>query len=253
VRLGEEDCGACLGDLAGAVPGSARRDALGAWTVTLPPAGDADLTSAALHQIGHALGLTHSPVPGAVMEPFHDGPRRVLTEDDVERAMALHGDYAIAESTWLHGAAATVERPEDVVSVRHLPYFTRVVGRPGTTNAFHFPLPTTAVRDGERRVIGPCMVRFQTGSPAAMVRAVHVYDGELRVAAHEGLDLWGQQPFRRFGVAHGPDARWGVNVSVVAAFGAGSDEDRAIDLIGAGCDLLPAKPWPRVTAMTRME
>ncbi|MND05251.1 hypothetical protein D3C83_259240 [compost metagenome] len=46
-------------------------------------------------------------------------------------------------------------------------------------------------------------------------------------------------------MAHGPDARWGVNVSIVAAFGEGTDEERAIDLIGAGCDLLPAVAWPR--------
>ena len=125
-----------------------------------------------------------------------------------------------------------------------------MVGREGTTNAFHFAMPTTVVRD-ERRVVGPAMVRFQTGSPGAALGAVHVYDGELRVAAHEGLDLWGAQRFRRFGVAHGPEARWGENVSVVAAFGEGTDEERAIDLIGAGCGLLPAGAWPRPSREAR--
>ena len=66
----------------------------------------------------------------------------------------------------------------------------------------------------DRKMLGPCMLRFKTGSAATLVRDVHIYDGEQRVAAHDGLNLSGDQPFRRFGVAHAPEVRWGVGVSV---------------------------------------
>jgi hypothetical protein len=52
--------------------------------------GDRDLYSAALHEIGHSLGLTHSGTPGAVMYPYY---RQLtsLNEEDVRELQALYG------------------------------------------------------------------------------------------------------------------------------------------------------------------
>ena len=72
-----------------------------------------------------------------------------------------------------------------------------------------------------------------------MVRDVHIYDGEVRVAAHDAVNLSGSQPFRRFGVAHAPEVRWGVGISIGVTYGAGTDAQRTIDLISAGCDFQP--------------
>jgi hypothetical protein len=50
-----------------------------------------DLYSVMLHEFGHALGLEHSQVPGAVMQPSYGGVRTGLTPDDVAGIQALYG------------------------------------------------------------------------------------------------------------------------------------------------------------------
>jgi len=43
-----------------------------------------------LHELGHGLGLGHSDVSGAVMEPYYAGVRRVLHQDDTNGVSYLY-------------------------------------------------------------------------------------------------------------------------------------------------------------------
>jgi peptidoglycan hydrolase-like protein with peptidoglycan-binding domain len=222
------------------IQGDTHFDEAETWTVTVPPAaGQIDLTTVAIHEFGHALGLNHSPVVGAVMEAFYGGPRRMLHGDDIAGLTSIYGGYSIAEASWVHGTAVTVEHPDQIESVRRFGFFTRLIGKPNTTNWFHFAIPTPVIVNNDRKVIGPCMLRFQTGGTNAVVRDVHIYDGEVRVAAHDGVNISGSQPFARFGVAHGPEVLWGVGISIGVRYGAGTAAQRTIDLISAGCDFQP--------------
>jgi hypothetical protein len=222
------------------IQGDTHFDEAETWTITIPPAaGQFDLTTVAIHEFGHALGLNHSPVPGAVMEAFYAGPRRVLHGDDIAGIISIYGGYSIAEASWVHGTAVTVEVPAQMESVRRFGFFTRLIGKPNTTNWFHFAIPTPVIVNNDRKVLGPCMLRFQTGGANAVVRDVHIYDGEVRVAAHNGVNLSGNQPFRRFGVAHAPQVLWGVGISIGVRYGGGTSANRTIDLISAGCDFQP--------------
>jgi Matrixin/Putative peptidoglycan binding domain len=222
------------------IQGDTHFDEAETWTVTVPPqAGRFDLTTVAIHEFGHALGLNHSPVVGSVMEAFYGGPRRVLHGDDIAGITSIYGGYAIAYASWIHGTSVTVELPDQLESVRRFGFFTRLIGKPNTANWFHFAIPTPVIVNNDRKVLGPCMLRFQTGSTNAVVRDVHIYDGEVRVAAHDGVNLSGNQPFRRFGVAHAPEVRWGVGISIGVSYLGGSSASRTIDLISAGCDFQP--------------
>ena len=77
-----------------------------------PRPGAFDLTTVAIHEFGHALGLNHSPVVGSVMEAFYGGPRRVLHADDIAGITSIYGGYNIADASWVHGTSVQVELPD---------------------------------------------------------------------------------------------------------------------------------------------
>lgn len=221
------------------IQGDTHFDDAETWTVTVPPpAGTFDLVTVAAHEFGHALGLGHSEVSGSLMAPFYAGPHRFLHADDIGGIQTLYGGYAIEHAMWVHGTDIKIEVDANVESVRRFGFFTRLVGRPNTTNWYHFAIPTAVITHGNRLTFARAMLRFVTGGPAAVVRDVHIYDGSSRIAAHQGVNLSGSQGFAKFGVAHKPDVLWGAGISIGVTTGAGSADQRRMDFISAGIDFL---------------
>lgn len=222
------------------IQGDAHFDDAETWTITVPPpAGRFDLVTVAAHEFGHSLGLGHSDVAGALMAPFYGGPHRFLHSDDIMGIQSLYGGYSIAHAMWVHGTDIKVEVDANVESIRRFGFFTRIVGKANTTNWYHFAIPTAVIVDGNRLAIARAMLRFVTGGTSAVVRDVHIYDGSSRIAAHQSVNLSGNQPFAKFGVAHKPDVLWGVGISIGVNTGAGTATQRRMDFISAGVDFLP--------------
>jgi peptidoglycan hydrolase-like protein with peptidoglycan-binding domain len=74
----------------GALAGDLHFDEAETWTINTPPTG-IDLVTVAAHEIGHALGLAHSNVTGALMFAFYGGAHRNLESDDVSGIQSVYG------------------------------------------------------------------------------------------------------------------------------------------------------------------
>lgn len=220
----------------GAIRGDTHFDEAETWTLNIPTGGGIDLVTVATHEFGHALGLGHSTINTAMMAPFYVGPRRFLSADDISGIQSLYGAPGVLENaTWIHGNSCVVEQPEQLEFQRHYGFYNRFIGKANTTNWIHFSLPTPVIEDGARLKLDRFMVRAVMGSSATL-RDVHIRDGEQAVALHDGVNLTGSQGFARFGVASMPEVRWGLSVSLGFTFGAGSQNDRRVDLISGGMD-----------------
>ena len=76
------------GDLAGDV----HFDDAETWSVAIPvPLQTIDLITVAAHEIGHALGLAHSTIQGALMYPTYSGAHRFLSSDDISGIRSIYG------------------------------------------------------------------------------------------------------------------------------------------------------------------
>ncbi|MEY4545255.1 MAG: hypothetical protein RL685_1450 [Pseudomonadota bacterium] len=223
----------------GALAGDIHFDDAETWTVSVPPAaGTFDLVTVAAHEIGHALGLGHSTVAGSIMLPAYGGPHRFLHSDDIAGIQFLYGGYAIEHASWIHGTAVHAEVDANIDSLTRFGFFSRIVGKANTTNWLHLACPTPVILQSHRLALARAALTFVTGGPQAVVRDVHIYDGATRIAAHNGLNLSGNQPFVLVGTHHKPEIFWGAGISIGVTFGAGSAAQRQIDLISGGMDFL---------------
>ena len=147
----------------------------------------------------------------------------------------------LAHAMWTHGHGVQIEYPDRLGHERRYGFFIRLRGKPFTSNWVHFEVPTPVIVDGRRLRVGSVMVRFRTG-PGAQVHAVHVWDGERRIATHNGLNLSPRGfSWPRFDVPNHPYIRWGLGISVGIKFGDSANlppNKLLVDISSAGCDFV---------------
>jgi hypothetical protein len=154
-----------------------------------------------------------------------------------EKARAEVAAINITYASWIHGHSMQIEYPDRIVSERRAGFSINVEGKSGSTNWFHFAIPTPVLINDVRLRVDAVMLRFTTGSIDAWVRDVHAYDGEKLIAAHDNVRLSKDNPFVRLVVPDRPLVLWGLGISIGASFGV-EMMDHHMEFISAGCDFV---------------
>jgi hypothetical protein len=137
----------------------------------------------------------------------------------------------IALAMWTHGHSVQVEDPS--WPVQRTGNAGRIA-RSNTAGWCHFAVPTPVIVADRRLRIDSVLLRYFTGDESA-IHAVHIWDGDTRLAIHENLSLSGPNRVDRFQVEGKPEVRWGIGISVNVGFGF-ELEEAWIEFNAAGAD-----------------
>ena len=147
---------------------------------------------------------------------------------------------ALAKAMWAHGHSMVIEYPDRIKSEWKAGFYYRVVGKPGTTNWFHFAIPTAVIVNDNRLAIDSVMIRFRSNSTQAAITNVHVYDGEVKIASYDGQNhcppTW---EWPRFDVPPHPEIKGGVGISIGVRFNGTTDAQNTMEFSSVGADFLP--------------
>ncbi len=150
----------------------------------------------------------------------------------------------IAQAMWTHGTSAHIEDPKSTKQVKQLGWGTEIYAC-CSFNWIHFAIPTPVFVSDRRLRIRNVMLRFATltvpGYKWASVEAVHVWDGNSRIARYDNLGLSGDHPFESFEVPVHPSVQWGIGVSVQVLFSSVLAGDTAypwVRFVAAGGDFI---------------
>jgi len=165
----------------------------------------------------------------------------VLNAVAPQKALAQEGEFNISYASWIHGHSMEIEYPDRMASAIRRGYAYQVEGKPGTTNWFHFAIPTPVIINDVRLQIASVMLRMTTGSIDSFVRDVHIYDGEKRIAVHNEVYLVEENGLARFEVPETPYLLWGLGISLGVGFGV-EMMSHTMDFISAGGDFVIRPP-----------
>jgi len=144
---------------------------------------------------------------------------------------------------WLHGTGMQIEFPDNIKSVRRAGGGTYIVGKEGTTNVFHFPIPTPVIINDHRLRVGSVLLKCVTGSNHAAINTVNINDGKVLLKSYDNLNLIGNIGLKRFDVPNSPEVQLGVDIVVHVSFPPAMeihpDDAFSMTFEAAGCDFLP--------------
>jgi len=151
------------------------------------------------------------------------------------KVQAAGAAIKIPFASWIHGHSMHVEYPDRVASERRTGFSINIEGKPGSTNWFHFAIPTPVLINDVRLRADSVMLCFKTHSVDAWVRDVHVYDGYTLIAVHDKVNMSKDHLFERFIVPDRPEVWLGIGISIGVSCGVES-MDHHMEFFAAGCD-----------------
>ncbi|HZM76405.1 MAG TPA: DUF6623 family protein [Candidatus Limnocylindrales bacterium] len=140
---------------------------------------------------------------------------------------------AISQAMWVHGHSLQCENP--ALTVGRIGFGGLIRG-PGSQSWYHLAIPTTVIVTDIRQRVDAAMLFFSSGGQGS-IRNVHVWDGNVRIAAFDNLNLTGNQVFSRHVLPARPSVNWGIGISFFAVLGA-DPASAWIDVHSGGVDFV---------------
>jgi hypothetical protein len=94
-----------------------------------------------------------------------------------------------------------------------------VEGKPGSLNWLHAAIPTPTIVDGRRLRIRTVILVFRTMSADAIVRDIHVYDGDTKIGDINEVNLSGDVGLAQFDIPDCPEVQTAIGISIGLSFG----------------------------------
>lgn len=147
----------------------------------------------------------------------------------------------ITHAMWVHGHAVQAQNPERGI-IGRFGFYATYTATNIYSNWLHFAIPTSVIVSDQRLNVIQIKIRYRTRE-AGKIKAIHVYDGEIKIASRDNLALqstdWAVETVV---IPNSPDVRWGLGVSILVA-GDRIDPDEngfeqsVVDLVAVGADL----------------
>jgi hypothetical protein len=145
------------------------------------------------------------------------------------------------QQMWTHAHDAVIENESALRAVTWMGSRVTFRGNKGHSTWVHFAPPTPVIVGDRRLRVHDVRLRFRTATADAWIAAAHIYDGDSRVATHDGLlALSRTWRVKRIAVRGRPPLRWGIGISLMLVFHSepgADDEARAfgIEFASVGC------------------
>jgi len=146
--------------------------------------------------------------------------------------------HMMPDPFWItsHGTAMQIERPQDIQLVKRAGWGIKVVGKPGTYNVFHFPIPTPIMTNegGFKLCVNGVMLQFTTSSDDAIVQSIFINDGAVLLEDYKDVNLSGNVGYKSFYVDSYAPLKLGIDIVIHVKFGTEAQEPTMI-FEAAGC------------------
>ena len=142
----------------------------------------------------------------------------------------------LAHAMWIHGTSVHEEFTNRLKYMRRLGYYSLFEGKPGTTNWFHFAIPTPVIVNGKRLRLDSVLLTFSANADV-WVTNVHIFDGHQKIEEFNNLAMTGTHWWERFDVLN-KYVRRGVGVSIGVKFGTDESKSHYILFVSGGGDFI---------------
>jgi hypothetical protein len=144
----------------------------------------------------------------------------------------------IEHGMWTHGHSISIEQPEALQAVFYRGFMVELIGKPNFSAWVHYAVPTPVIASNNRLRADAVMIRYRTGvEDKARLAAIHVYDGELKIASFDGLQGASQNwSISRTEIPNKPYVEWGIGISILVQFKPLANP--LFQISSVGCDFL---------------